>query len=432
MRNRRKKTTIEYKEKKMKKPASYPLIIFFIFFGMIVLFSPPVRAQLTIGQYEDEAPFRTWNTFGIQTAPALGRGGARFAVVSDASATVTNPARLTALSGGSLTVSGFYTAASLFRYSLVNTGVLYTRGNSSMGIYAADFLGFSVTLKDWAIGFSAGLVESYDRPHQNPVYEFQDRILYSIDFDQDGLLRNYNLSLARKFGGRLSVGLGVNYVSGSMEKKIVENYFFNGITISDEKSHDFRGFYINGGVAVEAVKKLALALVFRTPYAKKADSRNLLRYDSPQGMTEITLEAAARSTYKQPLVIGAGMDYRFSEAVGVAFDISYFNWSAYAVDYFEEELDREFRNIIKLGGGIEYLGELRLFKQDFELPLRIGMSYDPQPMKEPSSSYLYYTAGLGIHWKGLHLDAGAMLGSEKGSGHDLFGRKFSITLSYRL
>ncbi len=402
------------------------------FLGILLLLLSPAWGQLTIGQYEDEAPIQTWNNFGVQTAAAAGRGGAQFAVVSDTSATVINPALLPFLSKVSFTINGFYQTASLYRYSLVNTGVLYSQGNSSLGTYAADFLGFSATLKGWAIGFSIGLVESYDRPHQNPVYEYQGQILYSIDFEQVGLLRNYNLSLAKKFGEWLSVGIGANYVSGSWEKNLTEEYFFNGITISDEKSHDFSGFYINGGVVVEAVKNLSFAAAFRTPYTKEADGRSLLRYNSTRGNTEINLETSARNSYKQPLVVGAGMNYKISEVLRAALDISYFNWSAYAVEYFEEKPERDFKNIVKVGGGLEYLGGFHLFQQDILLPLRVGVSFDPQPMKNPNSFYLYYTFGLGIRWKGLHLDAGAMFGTEKGSGDDLFGRKFSLTLSYFL
>ncbi len=403
-----------------------------VFFVLLFASQTPLGAQLVIGQYEDEAPFRSWNTFGIQTAPASGRGGAHFAVISDASATVINPALLPSFSKASFTVSGVYTTASLYRYSIVNTGVLYSQGNSSMGILAADFLGFSVTLRGWALGFSVGLLENYDRPHLNPAYEFQGQILYDIDVQQDGFIRNYNLSLAKKFGGWLSVGIGANYVSGRMGKKIVENYFYDEISIRDEKSHDLDGFYINGGVVIEATESLTLAAVVRTPYTKKADSRSLLSYDSPQGNTKIDLEVSARNTYKQPLVVGAGMNYKISRTLAVALDISYFDWSKYAVTYYEEELDREFKNVVKVGGGIEYRGKIHLFQQDFDLPLRAGLSYDPQPMKYPSSYYLYITFGAGIRWKGLQLDAGAMLGAEKGSGDDLYGRTFTLTLSYIL
>ncbi len=413
----------------MKQRAIYLSAFFSVLF---LLLSPSIWAQLTIGQYEEEAPFRTWNTYGIQTAPALGRGGAQFAVVSDASATVINPALLISLPRASFTVNGFYQTASLNKYSLVNTGVLYTQDNSSMSTFGADFLGFSFSFNGWAVGFSAGLMESYDRPPQNPSYEYQSQVLYSIDFEQDGLLRNYNLSLAKKFGGWLSVGIGANYVSGSMQRRIIENYFYNGITITDEKSQDFNGFYINGGIVVEVVEKLNLAAVFRTPYTKGADGSSLLRFDSSLGNTEINIEASARNSFKQPLILGTGMSFDISTVLAIALDVSYFDWSTYTVEYFEEKLARNFRDIIKIAGGIEYQGGLRLFQQDCELPVRIGVCFDPQPMKSPASSYFYYTFGLGLHWKGIHLDAGAMLGAERGSGDHLMGRKFSLSLSYLL
>jgi len=342
------------------KKISYHLQVFFLF--VFVLSSIPAKAQLIIGQYEDEAPFRTWNTFGIQSASAVGMGEAQFALVADSSASVINPARLTA----------------------------------------------------------------------NPDYEYGGELLYLLEFAQSGLLRNYNISLARKIGQWFSFGIGVNYVAGSMEKTIVENSYYNGVTISDRKKHDFTGFYVNGGLTADVNEKLTIAAVFRTPYTKKADSESMLRYDSPQGNTDIRHEAAAKNGYKQPLVLGVGVDYRFSPQLRVASDVSYFNWSSYSVTYFGEEIKREFKDIVKVSGGIEYVGSFRLFHQDFQVPLRVGLSYDPQPVKEPSSHYFYYTFGVGVHWQGLHLDAGAMFGNEKGSGSDLYGRKLLITLNYFL
>ena len=189
---------------------------------------------------------------------------------------------------------------------------------------------------------------------------------------------------------------------------------------------------INGGVVVEAAKNLTLAAVVRTPYTKEADSRSRLSYDSPHGNTKIDLEASARNTYKQPLVVGAGMSVKISETLAIALDISYFDWSSYSVDYYEEELDRDFKNIVKIGGGIEYIGEIRLFRQDFELPLRAGVSYDPQPMAEPDSAYLYFSFGTGVHWKKIFLDMGTLVGGESGSGNSLRAKKLTLSLSFRM
>ena len=397
-----------------------------------ILLSVSAWAQLNIGQYEDEAPFRTWNTFGISTASASGMGETQYALVADSSASLVNPARLTALPGFSFTLHGSFTAASFDKYSIVNTGVLITQGNSAMGIYGIDFAGLTLAYKRWALGITIGLLENYDRPSQNPDYQYEGEVLYLLDFEQTGYLRNYNLSIARKIGSWLSLGAGVNYVSGSMEKSIVENMYYSGVTISDIKNHEFQGFYVNGGIVADVAEKLTIAAVFRTPYTKKADSENKLRYDSSRGNTDIRLEVSAENSYRQPFVLGAGVDYRFSPKLRMASDVTYFNWSSYSVSYFTEEIKREFRNTLKISGGLEYTGSLRLFKQNIRVPLRAGMIYDPQPVKIPRTHYVYYTLGVGIHWQRLHLDAGAMLGSEKGSGGSLYGRKFSFSLSYYL
>lgn len=399
---------------------------------VVLLSSIPSWAQLHLGQYQDEAPFRTWNTFGVPSASSVGMGETHFASVSDLSASIINPARLTALPEFSLTLNTSYTTASIHKYAIVNTGVLRTDGNSAMGLYAIDFAGIAFTYNGWALGISIGLLETYERPSQNPDYLSQGEVVYLLEFQQSGLLRNYNLSLARKVGGRFSFGIGLNYVSGELVKGIVENMYYSGVTISDQKEHNFKGFYLNGGFVADVAQNIRIAAVFRTPYTKKADSKSSLRYDSPQGNTDIRIEVAAESEYKQPFVLGLGVEYWFSPGLRVASDVSYFNWSSYAVTYFDEEIKKEFRNIVKISGGLEYTTSLRLFRQDLQVPLRIGLSYDPQPVEEPNSHYLYYTFGFGLHWQKLHLDAGAMLGEEKGSGHDLNGRRFAVCLSYFL
>ena len=399
---------------------------------MLVLFPSSSWAQLTLGQYEDEAPFRTWNTIGIPTAPSLGMGEARFALAHDPSAALINPALLTSLPAYSITINGSYSTASFYKYSIVNTGVLYTQGNSSIGVYTLDFVGLSAAFNDWALGLSVGLLEQYDRPRLKPEYEYQGQIAYTLDFQQDGILRNYNISLARKFFGRLAVGLGINFISGSIEKSIQEDYSYNGVTITDYKKNEFKGFYVNGGVSLNITDKLTAAAIFRSPYSKEAESQSSLRFTIPGGNTDIKIEAAATNTYDQPLIMGVGFDYRLSEAFRVASDVSFFNWSSYSVDYYDEELKRTFKNIVKVGAGLEYLSSLNISGQDVLMPLRVGMIYDPQPMKESSSRYLYYTIGIGFYWRGLRLDTGACFGNEKGSGQDLFGRRFSASLSFSL
>ena len=57
--------------------------------GTLMLLPAKSRAQLVRGQYEDEAPLRTWNTFGLFTGGTLGMGGAHYAFASDLSTAMT-------------------------------------------------------------------------------------------------------------------------------------------------------------------------------------------------------------------------------------------------------------------------------------------------------------------------------------------------------
>ncbi|MFQ6037345.1 MAG: OmpP1/FadL family transporter [Candidatus Aminicenantales bacterium] len=399
---------------------------------LVVLGIIPSAAQTVIGQYEDEAPFRTWNILGVHTAPASGMGEVCFALAVDASSAMANPALLTSLPSFSIAISGSYTQSSFFRYSIVNTGVLYTRGNSEMGLYGGDFAGLSVRFKGWALGLSIGLLEAYDRPMQSPEYEFQGRVLYRLSLDQEGLLRNVNLSLARRLFGRISVGLGVNIVSGTWEKTIEEDYLYLGNRITDAKSHDFSGISFTGGATVDVGERLTVGAGFRSPFTKKAESQSRWEYTSSQENIQIVNQGSGESTFRQPLIIGVGAVYRWSSRFKTALDVAFFGWSRYEAETFGEKKKRLFRNILRVAGGVEYINTFRLFGEEFQVPVRAGMASDPQPMQEPRSAYIRYSSGTGLHWQGLHLDLSAMFGVESGSGWDLRTSRVSLTLSYRL
>jgi hypothetical protein len=75
---------------------------------------------------------------------------------------------------------------------------------------------------------------------------------------------------------------------------------------------------------------------------------------------------------------------------------------------------------------------LDIFGVPASLPVRLGLGYDRQPMKDPDSSYTSYSFGTGLHWRMIGLDAGASFGRESGSGHSLAARRVAVSLSLRL
>ncbi len=406
----------------------FPLVLLWMF----AFFPKTSWPQLVLGQYEDEAPFRTWNTFGITTARSLAMGETQFTLGSDCAVSLANPALLTRFPKINFTVSSSFNIASFYRYSIVNTGPLSTSDNLSLRLIALDFAGASIRLKNWTLALSIGLIEIYNRPQADYEYSPAGTVLYSLDVNQEGNLKNINFSIARKLSGGLAAGIGLNYVYGLLEKDISEKWITAPISITDSKSYKFQGFYINGGFLLELADKIELAAIFRTPYVKKSESDSFLRYASPGGDTDIIIEASSRDEYKQPLVAGIGVSYKFSSKFRAATDFTFYNWSKYKINYFEEELERDLKDIIKIGIGVEYMSSGLMLGQEIKMPLRAGFSYDPQPMKDPNSSYFYLSLGTGVHWGKFLLDGGMLLGKESGSGNSLSARKVAVSLSFRL
>ncbi len=388
--------------------------------------------QLVLGQYEDEAPLRTWNLFGVQAAAALGRGDTGFAIpAQDPSAALINPALLVDLSGWRVMVNGMFLSASLRKFSIINTGVLATEENIFLNLYGLDMGGVSFAARGWAMAFNAYLSEVYDRPSTAYEYFYRNRLYYRINFNQEGLLRTYHLSLARRLGPRLRAGIGLNFVEGELSRKIEEQWAISGIAIRDSKKQEFSGFFINGGLAARLTERLDLALVFRTPYRKKSPSQSELVYDAPPEGLDVTISASATSRYNQPLVLGLGANYDVSNRLKVGADISFFNWASYRVDYFEEQMDRNFRNTFKATVGAEWSVPVRLFRKEVIIPLRFGLGWDEQPMKEPRSTYTIFSLGAGFHWNFLGLDSGFSFGRENGSGDSLEARRIALSMTLK-
>ncbi len=403
---------------------------FIINFFLLIWLVSSSWSQLIIGQYQDEAPVRSWNNLGVVNASSLGMGEAYYAFALDCSASLANPALLPYLSQICVTAHGSFNSSSFYKYSLINTGVVNTNQNIKLNIYSSDFVGLSVKIKDWTLALSHGILEIYNRPSVEQKYYYRG-ILYSrLNFSQEGLLKVINFSLARKINSHLSFGLGLNLVRGHLEKKMEQNWLDDNITLSDSKSQQFHGFYFNLGLFYAPSSKLNLAAIFRSPYQKKADGQSSYRYLSPKGETDIKIEASAQNKYLQPLVVGFGLNYQISPQFRFASDFSYFNWSNYKITYFEEEIDRHFKNVIKVGMGIEYLTKIRLSNYQIAIPLRLGLIYDPQPMSRPNSYYLYYTLGSGFQWRKFQLDLGASFGRECGSEDSLSARKISLSLIF--
>ena len=406
---------------------------FRLIFVLAVLAAFPAlsSAQLVMGQYEDEAPLRTWNTFGLATAASTGRGETNIIQTDDCSAALSNPALLAGLPGFSISLSGSYSRSSLFRYSIVNTGVLVSEKNLGIGLYTLDFAGVSYRFRGWTFALTAALTEAYDRPQAYAESTYQGVPDYAILFEQSGFLRTVNLAVARNVGSRLQAGVGVNFIRGELKRRVVDESFSDEITISHRTNQAFSGVFLNFGLLARILDRLDVALALRTPYEKKSSSRSELRYQAPRSGTDIVIDSESDDSYHQPWAAGMGVRYEVSPGFRLLASLAYFRWSGYKVEYFGEKEARDFGSTVKAAVAGEYSFGARLFNNDIFLPLRFGLGYDRQPMRSPRSAYVIFSAGTGVRWRLISLDIGSQIGRESGSGRNLDLKRICVSLGFK-
>ncbi len=388
--------------------------------------------QLVLGQYEDEAPLRSWNAPGISLAPSLACGGAGIAAAWDASAVLVNPALACALPRFTAAVSASYLSASLMRFSVLNTGVFTTPGPLRDLSFGIDFGGLAVRLGDWAFAASVGLAENYGRPVLEYEAEEQGVPVYSIRVEQAGWLRSFDLTAARTISRRLAAGVGIRVLRGELERTIAETFAADGVRIDDGRRQAFSGACWNAGLTYALSARVSGGLVFQSPFVKKASSRSLLEYTAPAAGTDIAIAAEEEDRYEQPWIAGAGISWRPAESLRIVSDVRFHKWSSYEASYFGEPKTRDFRDVWTAAAGVEYTSSYRLFGRNVRSPLRIGVAADPQPMTAVRSSYIYLTFGSGLELGRVRIDVAAALGRESGSGDGLSVRRSVITLCYDL
>lgn len=388
--------------------------------------------QLAVGQYEDEAPLRSWNAPGIVPAASLACGGSGIATGWDASSVLVNPALACSLPRLTVSLSASYLSASLMRYSILNTGVLSTPGPVTDRSFGVDFGGLAFRIGKWAFAATADLSENYARPLLE--YRAEDRgvQVYSIRAGQTGWLRSFGLTAARSISGRLSAGLGFRILRGELERTTAETFAADGVLIDDGRRQTFSGSSWSAGLTYAFSGRVSGGLVFQAPFVLRASSRSLLEYRAPAFGTDITIAADERDRYERPWAAGAGVSWGPSARLRVVSDVRFIKWSSYKASYFGEPKRRNFKDVWTAAAGIEYSGSYRLFGRNVLCPFRIGVALDPQPMKVPGSAYAYFTFGSGLALGRVRLDVAAALGRERGSGDKLAARRAMMTLSYDL
>jgi long-subunit fatty acid transport protein len=242
----------------------------------------------------------------------------------------------------------------------------------------------------------------------------------AINVIEGGGLNHWTVGGAMDVGPNLSVGISLNFASGSYSynQTVAESDTRNIYPVppNDFQQFNYESTYnddINGFNAL-------FGLMFRKPgkYSIGFAIRTINTYDISETFTEAatsqfkTPDTSGNKAYEYPLttnsikyrvttpyVLSGGISVQPFDWLLLAGDIEYIDWTqmeikADRIDFSEQNsrIKNEMRATTNLRGG----GEIALW--NIGLKLRGGIIYNPSPWKgDPSSrDQLYYTAGIGF------------------------------------
>lgn len=209
-----------------------------------------------------------------------------------------------------------------------------------------------------------------------------------------------------KINDKIGIGVGVNYVIGSVN--LQKNISIS--TASGDGKAELSGktgnVGYNLGVYLKPTEKLSVGISYRSQVDAKVKDGDA-KFDVSSGAA--ALFAGGKTTFDAtlplPQVASLGIGYMASDKLTLAFDVNWTGWSAYKELRFDYAAPiagststvspRKYKDSFTIRGGAEY-------KATEALALRAGAYYDMSPVKEgymtpetPDQDRLGLTAGVG-------------------------------------
>ena len=387
-------------------------------------------------------------------ARAWGMGGTQIALADAAEASTWNPAApaginrpaaLGVLSGDRLT--GEYDPVR-FTLSSGPTGSI-TPGPTTASASRLQALQFGYPLRVAGRRLVAGI--AYRRRLSLPSrtdaeYLFRNQSLYRFDYDYSygargsGGFDTIGLSVASNLGHGIRAGATVHRWFGTVSSSYRESYQYSVANyygwdgawsegFGDDLRFEMSGFSMDLGAQFAARDRYFAGVVFRSRTSAKVEYSNAATYDDSHTSRRAAAGHSGRGTLTLPASLGAGFAVRFEDRLTLAVDATWAFWSGATLDGYARAT--ALGDVPQAAGlayptqtpaglpaqsdtgrgsaGLEYsvtLGRLRI-------PLRTGVSYQ-QAYDHTGSSGVAASAGAGVRWRGLVLDAAWV--RETGSG----------------
>lgn len=368
-------------------------------------------------------------------ARALGMGNAFIAVADDATAASWNPGGLMQLETPEMSV----------------VGSLFLRTDDITSSSHPEAAGFNATLSYNVNYFSA--VYPFNLFGKNMVVSLSHQHLYGLDkklnfdfrrageiapgltfdltdtinSDTRGEIKAFAPAYAIQVTDDLSVGLTLNFWknitggrNGWKEKyssRSTGDFVGNPVILtvdSEEEYSNFRGINFNLGLLWSITDIITFGAVFKSPFTAKMDHHIKFHTTTTfplSGNTSFSdFEERDSKEMHLPLSYGAGLAFRFSDELTLAFDAYRTEWGGYynrsASGFESSPIDGRSRSesnieaATQVHAGAEYLYIL----EKIIIPIRVGFYWEPEPTEGSPEDFFGLAFGTGMSMKDISID----------------------------
>lgn len=250
---------------------------------------------------------------------------------------------------------------------------------------------------------------------------------------EGGGVNHWSLGGAMDIAPNLSVGVSLNFVSGSysydrvyveLDSRNVYHYAppfdFDKFTFQSSIASDISGFNALIGLMYRKQGVYKVGVTVRTPTNYEINETftdNGKSWFKNGDYFQHQLENRTTYRIETPIVLSAGASVQLLDFIMLAGDAEYTDWTQMKFDSNNADLVDENRVIAKIFRATTNLrggAEVTLF--DLGVKLRGGIVWNPSPYKNDPADYdqLYYTAGIGVQLDNqVTLNVGYALGTWK-------------------
>ncbi len=363
-------------------------------------------------------------------ARALGMGGAFIAVADDATAASWNPGGLIQLEKPELSIvfGGFHREEdNHFRGNPGASGA-ETVGDENLN-YLSVALPFQVFRRNMVVSLNYQHLYNFNRDwafeFRDPDPIFSGPIQY--DYVQKGDLYAMGLALAAEILPNLSLGATLNYWGDFIRQNEWEQRYkeFSPIAFGNlsgagimtkTEQYAFEGWNANIGMRWRVGNRWSFGAVFKTPFEADIDhtirTAQIVRYDAdPMVEQRVDTTLEFDETLSMPLSYGLGVSYRFTDAFLLSADIYRTHWEDFELEDADGNTTSPVTGKPSKTSGIDPTtwvrlgGEYLFIGDNWVIPLRAGVFYDPAPAEDSPDDYYGFSIGSGFVHKRFTVDA---------------------------